>query len=78
MSGPASKSRDKVFAVLPYSGNIPTDDLLYLLDRSGITSGVSLAKIIDVSRWLEEQLGRGVPAMLPKAGMFPGGNSQLA
>ena len=60
------------------TGNIPTDDLLYLLDRSGITSGVSLAKIIDVSRWLEEQLGRGVPAMLPKAGMFPGGNSQLA
>ena len=60
------------------TGNIPTDDLLFLLDRSGITSGVSLAKIIDVSRWLEEQLGRGVPAMLPKAGMFPGGNSQLA
>ena len=60
------------------TGNIPTDDLLYLLDRSGITSGVSLAKIIDVSRWLEEQLGRSVPAMLPKAGMFPGGNSQLA
>jgi hydroxymethylglutaryl-CoA lyase len=60
------------------TGNIPTDDLLYLLDRSGITSGVSLEKIIDVSRWLEEQLGRGVPAMLPKAGMFPGGKSQLA
>ena len=56
------------------TGNIPTDDLLYLLDRSGIETGVSLAKIIDISRWLEEQLGRGVPAMLPKAGMFPGGN----
>lgn len=53
------------------TGNIPTDDLIYLLDRSGIDSGVSLAKIIDVSRWLEKQLGRSVPAMLPKAGLFP-------
>ena len=60
------------------TGNIPTDDLLYLLDRSGIETGVSLAKIIDISRWLEDQLGRGVPAMLPKAGMFPGGNPQPA
>ena len=55
------------------TGNIPTDDLLYMLERSGIETGVSLDKIIDVSRWLEEQLGRGVPAMLPKAGMFPAG-----
>lgn len=54
------------------TGNIPTDDLLYLLDRSKIESGVSLEKIIETSRWLEQQLGRGVPAMLPKAGVFPG------
>lgn len=53
------------------TGNIPTDDLLYMLDRSGVTTGVSLEKIIDVSHWLEEQLGRGVPALLPKAGEFP-------
>jgi len=54
------------------TGNVPTDDLLYLLDRSKIDSGVSLEKIIETSRWLEQQLGRGVPAMLPKAGVFPG------
>jgi hydroxymethylglutaryl-CoA lyase len=53
------------------TGNIPTDDLLYLLSRSGIETGVSLEKIIDTSKWLEEQLGRAVPAMLPKAGIFP-------
>ena len=53
------------------TGNVPTDDLLYLLDRSGVETGVSLPKIIEVSRWLEEQLGRGVPALLPKAGAFP-------
>ena len=53
------------------TGNIPTDDLVYLLERSGIETGVSLPKIIETSLWLEEQLGRGVPAMLPKAGIFP-------
>ena len=53
------------------TGNIPTDDLLYMLQRSGVETGVSLAKIIETSNWLQEQLGRGVPAMLPKAGIFP-------
>ena len=53
------------------TGNIPTDDLLYLLNRSGIETGVSLDKIIATSEWLEQQLGRRVPAMLPKAGIFP-------
>ncbi len=53
------------------TGNIPTDDLLYLLDRSGVETGVSLAKIVETSHWLEEQLGRPTPAMLPKAGIFP-------
>jgi hydroxymethylglutaryl-CoA lyase len=54
------------------TGNIPTDDLLYLLDRSGVETGVSLEKIIEISHWLDEQLGgRGTPAMLPKAGIFP-------
>jgi len=53
------------------TGNIPTDDLLYMLDRSGIKTGISLEKIIATSEWLEQELGRGVPAMLPKAGIFP-------
>jgi len=53
------------------TGNIPTDDLLYMLSRSGIVTGVSLEKIIAVSEWLEQELGRAVPAMLPKAGVFP-------
>lgn len=53
------------------TGNIPTDDLLYMLNRSGIETHVSLPKIIQTSQWLEKQLGRSVPAMLPKAGPFP-------
>jgi hydroxymethylglutaryl-CoA lyase len=60
------------------TGNIPTDDLVYMLDRSGIETGVSLKKIIGVSRWLETELGRNVPAMLPKAGVFPADASRDA
>ncbi len=57
------------------TGNIPTDDLLYMLDRSGIETGVSLEKIVAVSRWLEQELGRSVPALVPKAGIFPTRNT---
>jgi hydroxymethylglutaryl-CoA lyase len=53
------------------TGNIPTDDLVYMLDRSGIETGVSLQDIVNTSQWLERELGREVPAMLPKAGIFP-------
>jgi hydroxymethylglutaryl-CoA lyase len=53
------------------TGNIPTDDLLYMLDRSGVNTGVSLDRVISTSQWLAQQLGRSTPAMLPKAGNFP-------
>jgi hypothetical protein len=42
-----------------------------MLDRSGVHTGVSLERVIATSQWLAEQLGRGTPAMLPKAGIFP-------
>lgn len=53
------------------TGNIASEDLLYLLDRSGIRTGVSLPAMIETARWLEARLGRAVPGMLAKAGPFP-------
>jgi hydroxymethylglutaryl-CoA lyase len=53
------------------TGNIPTEDLVYLLHRSGYSTGVSLAGLIETARWLQQQLGRPVPGMLMKAGGFP-------
>ena len=53
------------------TGNIPTDDLIYMLERSGIATGVDLSQVIATSEWLAGQLGRSVPAMLPRAGRFP-------
>lgn len=53
------------------TGNISTEDLLYMLDRSGIQTGVSLPAMIETASWLQEQLGRPIPGMLMKAGPFP-------
>lgn len=54
------------------TGNIPTEDLLYMLGRMGIETGVDLDKTIATGRWLQTQFGRSVPGMLVKAGSFPG------
>ena len=53
------------------TGNIPTEDLIYMLSRMGIDTGVSLEALIDTSRWLQTELGRPVPGMVVKAGGFP-------
>lgn len=53
------------------TGNIATEDLIYMLDRSGIATGVSLAGLIETTKWLQQQLGREAPGMLHKAGSFP-------
>ena len=53
------------------TGNIPTEDLLYMLDRMGVSTGVDLDATLATSRWLQDQLGRAVPGMLVKAGGFP-------
>ncbi len=53
------------------TGNIATEDLVYALHRSGFDTGVDLDAAIRASQWLGEQLGRDLPAYLPRAGTFP-------
>jgi hydroxymethylglutaryl-CoA lyase len=53
------------------TGNIASEDLLYMLARSGVETGVSLPSLIETAQWLQTQLGRPVPGMLTKAGEFP-------
>lgn len=60
------------------TGNIPTEDLVYMLQRSGIDSGVDLDKLIAIGAWLQQTLGRPVPSMLVKAGGFPRPAQQAA
>ena len=54
------------------TGNVATEDVVYLLNRSGIDHGLDLDGLIDTAKWLEIVLGKKVPSMLAAAGGFPG------
>jgi hydroxymethylglutaryl-CoA lyase len=54
------------------TGNIPTEDLVYLLERMGYDTGVDLEALIEVVPWLEDALAHPTPGLLAKAGVFPG------
>ncbi len=53
------------------TGNIATEDLVYLLHRSGFPTGLDLELLRSGAMWVGEQLGRGVPGLLSRAGGFP-------
>ena len=60
------------------TGNIPTEDLVYMLSRSGVHTGIDLDKLVATAEWLQQTLGRSVPGMLLKAGGFPRPAAQAA
>jgi isopropylmalate/homocitrate/citramalate synthase len=51
------------------TGNIATEDLVYLLDGEGVETGVDVAALIEVSHWLGGVLGRELPGLLARAGL---------
>jgi hydroxymethylglutaryl-CoA lyase len=53
------------------TGNIPTEDLVYMLQRMGCETGIDLPRLLDTSRWLQTVLDHAVPGMVVKAGLFP-------
>ena len=53
------------------TGNVPSEDLVYMLDRMGIKTGIDIEKLISAGEWIGEQLGHPIPAMIGKAGVFP-------
>ena len=53
------------------TGNIPTEDLLYLLHRSGVETGIDLDAMITAAHRLSEATGKALPAMVSRAGNFP-------
>ena len=50
------------------TGNVATEDLVYLLDGEGIETGVDLDALIAVSTWLESLLGRKLEGYVYRAG----------
>jgi len=59
------------------TGNIPTEDLIYMLHRMGFDTGVNLGALIETSKWLQQALDHAVPGMLVKAGVFPAAKPTL-
>ena len=52
------------------TGNVATEDLVYLLHGEGVETGVDLDALIAVSEWLESVLGRELPGQVYRAGSF--------
>jgi isopropylmalate/homocitrate/citramalate synthase len=52
------------------TGNIATEDLVYLLHGEGVETGIDLDGLIAVAAWLEETLGRELPGQVYRAGTF--------
>ena len=53
------------------TGNVATEDVVYLVHEMGYDTGLDLDALIDTTVWLESQLGHGVPSLVAKAGGFP-------
>jgi isopropylmalate/homocitrate/citramalate synthase len=53
------------------SGNVATEDLVYLLEREGVSTGVDLDALIAISSWLEGIFGRALEGQVYRAGAWP-------
>ncbi len=53
------------------TGNVATEDLVYLLEGEGVDTGVDLDTLVGVSQWLEGLLGRTLEGYVYRAGSWP-------
>ena len=60
------------------TGNIPTEDLVWMLHRMGRQTGLDLSGLLAAAQFLEDRLGRPVPALLGRAGVFPSSPTVMA
>ena len=54
------------------TGNVATEDLVYMLERAGYSTGYDLDALIGTARWIGEKIGRPAPSALSRAGGWPG------
>ena len=55
------------------TGNVATEDLVYMLERAGYSTGYDLDALIATARWIGEKIGRPAPSALSRAGGWPRG-----
>jgi hydroxymethylglutaryl-CoA lyase len=50
------------------AGNVASEDVAYMLERSGIETGLDLGLLVETARWLGGVMGKDMPSMLSKVG----------
>jgi isopropylmalate/homocitrate/citramalate synthase len=53
------------------TGNIATEDLNYMLERSGVSTGLNHDALVSTASWLSKALEKEAPGLLGRAGLFP-------
>ena len=53
------------------TGNVATEDLVYMLERAGYATGYDLDALIATARWIGDRIGRPTPSALSRAGGWP-------
>jgi len=53
------------------TGNVATEDLVYLFERMGVDTGIDPYALMETTRWLEGELGKDLPAAVTRAGWWP-------
>ena len=53
------------------TGNIATEDLHYMLHRTGVATGIDMTTVTETAAWLSDRLDNPVQALLGRAGPFP-------
>jgi hydroxymethylglutaryl-CoA lyase len=53
------------------AGNVCSEDVVYMLERAGVSTGLDLEKMIAASVWLSSVMGKQLPGMVAKASVFP-------
>lgn len=55
------------------TGNIATEDVVYMLERAGFDTGYDLDALVVSAKWIGQAIGRPAPSALSRAGGFPRG-----
>lgn len=53
------------------AGNVASEDVVYMLERAGVATGMDLAQLIEANHWLAAVMNRKLPAMVAQAPAFP-------
>lgn len=53
------------------TGNVPAEDVVYMLERGGLKTGLDLTKLIAAADWLSGKIDKQLPGMVRRAGEFP-------